>query len=117
MKDLQTFYKPRGISSFQLVSRVRRLIGEKKIGHGGTLDPLAEGLMILGIGREGTKKLASVLNKEKKEYEAVFRLGAVSKTYDSEGPITKISNDEFLIPKQKIEETLNKFIGEIEQIP
>lgn len=117
MKDLQAFYKPRGISSFQLVSRVRRLVGGQKVGHGGTLDPLAEGLMILGIGREGTKKLAFVLNKEEKEYEAIFRLGAISKTYDSEGPITEISNDEFLISKQKIEEVLKKFIGEIEQAP
>lgn len=88
------------------------------MGHGGTLDPLAEGLMILGIGREGTKKLAFVLNKEKKEYEAVFRLGAISGTYDSEGPI--IENLEFRSKNFELAELieiLRKFTGEIEQVP
>lgn len=88
------------------------------MGHGGTLDPLAEGLMILGIGREGTKKLAFVLNKEKKEYEAVFRLGAISETYDSEGPI--IENLEFRSKNFELAELieiLRKFTGEIEQVP
>lgn len=118
MKDLQAFYKPKGMSSFQLVSQVRRLVGGQKVGHGGTLDPLAEGLMILGIGREGTKRLAFVLNKEKKEYEAVFRLGAISETYDSEGPITE--NLEFRSKNfelAELTEILRKFTGEIEQVP
>jgi len=117
MRQLVAFYKPKDMSSFQLVSRVRRLIGEKKVGHGGALDPLAEGLLVLGIGREGTKALASFLNKENKEYEAIFRLGEVSETYDGEGPITKISDDEFLISKQEIEDILKRFVGEISQTP
>ncbi len=50
MKQIIPFYKPKGMSSFQLVSRVRRLSGERKVGHGGALDPLAEGLLILGFG-------------------------------------------------------------------
>lgn len=119
---MKAFYKPKGMSSFQLVSRVRRLIGGQKVGHGGTLDPLAEGLMVLGIGREGTKKLAFILNKEKKEYEAVFRLGAISETYDSEGPITE--NLEFRSAGRRmnfeladLKDVLKKFIGEIEQTP
>ncbi len=106
------------MSSFALVSRVRRRLGEKIVGHGGALDPLAEGLLVLGIGREGTRSLASLLNKDQKEYEAIFRLGAISETYDAEGPITE--NLEFRIKNlglPKIRETLEKFVGEIEQVP
>ena len=78
MGELAAFYKPKGMSSFRLVDLVRRLTGIKKIGHGGTLDPLAEGVLVLGFGRAGTKKLAGVLKGQTKEYEAVIRLGAVS---------------------------------------
>lgn len=117
MNELAAFYKPKGMSSFRLVSLVRRLTGQKRVGHGGTLDPLAEGVMVLGFGRAGTKKLANILKGETKEYEAVVRLGAISETYDGEGPIKKNSNNEFLISKQKIEEILKKFTGNIEQTP
>lgn len=121
MKTVAPFHKPKGITSSQFVGRVRRLVNGRKVGHGGALDPLAEGVLILGFGREGTKQLANILKNETKEYEAVIRLGAVSETYDSEGPITE--NPNFnppaggQIPKQTIEEVLKKFVGEIEQVP
>lgn len=117
MEAVFPFYKPKGMSSFQLVSRVRRLAGEKKVGHGGALDPLAEGLLVVGIGREGTKGLAVFLKDSIKEYEAVLRLGAVSETYDAEGPIIENPNSKIQIPKQYIEEILKKFTGNIEQTP
>jgi len=78
--------KPSGITSHNVVDYLRKITGIKKIGHSGTLDPLATGLLILGIGRGATKLLYKFLN-EKKEYIAKIRLGATSTTYDREGEI------------------------------
>lgn len=120
MKGILLFYKPKGISSYDVIRKVKKLTGERHIGHGGTLDPLAEGLLILGIGKEAAKKLTTILKNEEKEYEATVRFGAVSETYDAEGPIKEVQNSEIKIQNltlEKIEKTLGRFIGEIEQKP
>jgi len=107
--------KPVGITSHDVVDKLRSITGIKKIGHSGTLDPLAEGLLILAIGREFTKKLAFFQRKDK-EYIALLRLGAVSDSFDKEGKISEIKIKK--IPTRKeIESVLNRFLGEIEQIP
>lgn len=108
-------FKPVGPTSFNIISQIKKITGIKKIGHAGTLDPLAEGVLVVGIGRESTKKLFEELEKEK-EYEVLIELGKVSTTDDSEGEKTviKIENKP---TEAEILEVLKKFIGEIWQMP
>jgi len=107
--------KPCGITSHDVVDYLRKITRIRKIGHSGTLDPLATGLLILGIGRGATKLLYKFLN-EKKEYIAKIRLGAISTTYDKEGEIVFKKN--IKIPTtEKVKKVLKKFCGRIEQIP
>lgn len=107
--------KPSGITSHDVVEVLRKITGIKKIGHGGTLDPIATGLLIVGIGRRATKKLKEIqaLNKE---YLAKVRLGRVSNTYDREGKIQEMKIEK--IPTfEEVQEVIKTFVGEIEQIP
>jgi tRNA pseudouridine55 synthase len=110
--------KPAGMTSFGVVARIRRVLSEGqgkkvKVGHTGTLDPFATGLMILVIGKEC--KNASKYSKLDKTYEATIRLGQVSTTGDPEGEITNVSD---VAPKQaKIETVIKQFTGEITQSP
>ena len=64
--------KPTGLTSFEVVKKIRKITGEKKVGHGGTLDPFAEGVLIIAIGRESTKKLNEFLFSNK-EYNAIAK--------------------------------------------
>ena len=110
--------KPAGMTSFGVVARVRRVLtqqqGKKvKVGHTGTLDPFATGLMILVIGREC--KNAGNYSKLDKIYQATIRLGQTSTTGDIEGEITDVSDK---VPTQsEIENALKQFTGEIMQRP
>lgn len=79
--------KPEGISSFDVIRILRRSRGVRKMGHAGTLDPLASGLLVIGVG-EGTKKLSEYL-KLPKQYEADIALGMSTATGDREGPVVK----------------------------
>lgn len=106
--------KPVGKTSFNLVSSLRRRLGVKKIGHTGTLDPFAEGVMVMLVGRSFTKKSDYFLHQGK-EYIAKAKLGEETDTYDSEGKVIKCST--FVPPLELIEKQLEKFQGEIEQIP
>lgn len=106
--------KPYGMSSHDLVSSVRKLIGQKKIGHTGTLDPLATGLLILCLGR--ATKIVQFLSDLDKEYRAKIMLGISSKTFDAEG----VSEDTPRQPvpeldEKQIEHVLNDFRGNISQ--
>lgn len=112
--------KPAGMTSFGVVARVRRVLGahfgkkKLKVGHTGTLDPFATGLLVLLYGKE--TKNAMALTKLDKIYEAEFILGEVSSTGDPEGEISKI--DFKKIPTQEeITEVCAKFIGKIRQTP
>jgi tRNA pseudouridine55 synthase len=107
--------KPPGITSHDVVDYLRRITKIKKIGHAGTLDPFAQGLLILGLTRSFTKKL-SLFQKQDKEYLATLRLGAISDTFDKEGKI--IEKEIENIPQRKvIKEVLEQFKGEILQTP
>ena len=107
--------KPLGITSHGVIACLRRIIGIRKIGHAGTLDPFATGLLIVAIGREATKKIDQFVKLDK-EYIAEVFLGAETDTYDQEGKIIN-SYDGLPIEKEKIEETLKKFLGKQQQIP
>jgi len=107
--------KPLNLSSHGVVYRLRRLSGIKKIGHAGTLDPQASGLMILAVGRESTKQISQFV-KMSKEYEAEIHLGETSTTDDREGQIISTYNGaELELPK--IKSALEHFLGESEQLP
>lgn len=107
-------YKPGGITSFGVVSRVRSRLKVKKAGHGGTLDPMAEGVLIVLVGK--ATKLAAELSALQKEYRAVILLGRTTDTYD----ITGETVDEQEPPElsaETVQSALNDFTGEIDQIP
>jgi tRNA pseudouridine55 synthase len=108
-------YKPVGPSSFDMIRRLRILTGVKKIGHAGTLDPLARGILVVGIGRTACRSLAKEVKKEK-EYLAVIKLGEESTTDDQEGEKrTKLNINR--PSKEKILKILPQFQGKIEQVP
>jgi tRNA pseudouridine55 synthase len=116
MPHIFAVYKPKGWSSYDVIRQLKRETGEKKIGHGGTLDPFAEGVLVVGIGREGTKQLGIILKNTLKTYQGTIVFGAGSTTDDPEGVITREEN--FVMPsKEAIEEACKKFVGEIWQTP
>lgn len=109
-------YKPRGITSFDAVYKVRKALGIKKVGHAGTLDPLAEGVLIV-LTDSDTKKQSEFMNLEK-EYVAEVGFGIYSETYDLE----KLPKLVFELPmerlKNKIDVVLKKFIGkQMQEVP
>jgi len=107
-------YKPIGPTSHDIVSRVRKILNIRKVGHAGTLDPFAEGVLII-LTEKDTKKSDEIMHQEK-EYIAKIKLGAVSDTYDKTG-IIKVTGDVTIPDKTAIESTIKKFIGNIQQIP
>lgn len=106
--------KESGCTSFSLVAMLRRITKVSKVGHAGTLDPFASGVMLLLLGKEYTKKSASFLNQDKR-YRATITLGKISDTYDPEGTILPYSP--LVPPLEQVEKTLGDFQGEIEQTP
>jgi len=109
--------KEKGPSSHKVVSQIRKITGIKKVGHAGTLDPLASGVLVIGITREGTKTMHEHVKTEK-EYRAVIELGQTSSTDDAEGEKTVTADPVKAAPSEKeIQSVLKKFIGNIEQIP
>lgn len=113
-EGLYLINKPRGRSSFSIVAQVRRLSGIKKVGHAGTLDPEAEGLLVILLGKEYTKQ-AEKYSKLDKTYEFEIKLGEVSTTDDEEGDKTEVSD---LKPtKAEIIKALSNYEGEIKQTP
>ncbi len=106
--------KPGGLTSHDVVARVRRLAGTRKVGHAGTLDPMATGVLILGIGR-ATRLLGHVLGLPKR-YAATVRLGEARHTDDAEGEVTGGSDPTALEPAV-INRELAAFSGEIRQRP
>ena len=105
--------KAKGKTSFSLVSQLRKITGIKKIGHSGTLDPFASGVMAMLIGRNYTKKAPLFLHSEK-EYEALIKLGYTTETLDSESPEIPISSAKPNISEIKTVLS-NHFQGEINQ--
>jgi tRNA pseudouridine55 synthase len=107
--------KPRGITSHDVVARVRRLLQTRKVGHAGTLDPAAQGVMILGIGR--ATKLLGALTGHSKHYAAHVVLGVGSESGDIEGPLIVDPVSCQPLPEQTVRDALTQFLGDIEQIP
>lgn len=107
--------KPAGITSHGVIARLRRVTGVQRIGHAGTLDPFATGLLIVGVGRGATKRLGEFLGMAK-TYEAVAVFGASSDTQDKDGVI--VPTESAAMPAaQEIADTLPRFTGQITQTP
>lgn len=115
MEGVFAVYKPVGMTSHDVVAIIRKKTGIKRVGHGGTLDPLAEGVLVIAVGRENTKQLESFVKGEK-EYIAEIFLGANSTTDDNEGD-KKIVNYKIKPDKAKIEKVSKLFIGTVMQTP
>lgn len=109
--------KPAGMTSHDVVSRVRKLAGTKKVGHAGTLDPMATGLLVLGI-ESGTKLLTFVVGADK-TYEATIRLGASTITDDREGELVQQASPESVhaVSDEQINQELATLRGVISQVP
>ncbi len=106
-------YKPPGITSNGVVTKIRRLTGIKKVGHTGTLDPEAEGVLPICIGK-GTK-VAGMLTDSNKAYRATIRLGVTTDSQDMTGNV--LSRSEAKVSREEFERAVMCFVGEISQIP
>lgn len=107
--------KPAGITSHTVVNKLRKFYGIKKIGHAGTLDPFATGVLILLVGRESTKR-SQELMKQDKIYRNKLKLGYISDTYDKDGVIQEY-NIQKVPTRVEIDQIIASFVGEISQIP
>jgi tRNA pseudouridine55 synthase len=106
--------KPLGWSSFDVVALIRRLSGVRRVGHAGTLDPAAEGVLPVCLGQ--ATRVAEYLVELPKTYRATIRLGKSTDTYDGEGTVTATA-DASGLGRREVEDALSSFQGEIEQVP
>ena len=113
MEGIIVVNKPKGITSFDVIRKLKKILKTKKIGHTGTLDPLATGVMLMCVGK--ATKLASDLEAKDKVYIADFDIGYATDTYDIEGK--KIAENIIEVSKENLEQSIKKFIGNIKQVP
>jgi tRNA pseudouridine55 synthase len=106
--------KPQGITSHGVVARVRRLTGTRKVGHAGTLDPMATGVLVVGVGR--ATRLLGHLTLHDKRYLATVRLGQETITEDAEGTITAALGARD-IDAEAVRAAASAYLGEIDQVP
>ena len=106
--------KPAGMSSHDVVARLRRFFGTRKVGHAGTLDPMATGVLVVGIER--ATKILGHLALETKTYEATIRLGRTTTTDDAEGETTA-TTDATAVTDEAIDAGVAALTGEIDQVP
>jgi tRNA pseudouridine55 synthase len=106
--------KPAGWTSHDVVGRIRRLAGTRKVGHAGTLDPMATGVLVVGVER--ATRLLGHLSGTTKSYDATIRLGATTTTDDAEGEPVE-STDASGLDRERIERATAKFVGDLDQVP
>ena len=106
--------KPAGWTSHDVVGRMRRLAGTRRVGHAGTLDPMATGVLVVGIGR-GTRLLGHLALADK-DYDATLRLGVTTTTDDAEGDVVT-ERDASQVTDDQLAAAISRFTGDIEQIP
>lgn len=113
MNGILIIDKPQNFTSFDVVAVLRKILSTKKIGHGGTLDPLATGVLPIFIGN--ATKIIDVMPNQDKKYIASFKLGISTSTYDVSGAI--LEKKKSFVTRELLLESLNCFIGQINQIP
>ncbi|QAA33205.1 tRNA pseudouridine(55) synthase TruB [Clostridium manihotivorum] len=114
MNGIININKSTGMTSFDVVRKVRFLTKEKKVGHTGTLDPEASGVLPVCMGK--ATKIIDYIMENQKSYRVTFKLGVITDTYDLEGTIIKTSPTDH-IKEEEVAEVISKFVGEIEQVP
>lgn len=112
--------KPQGVTSHDLVAAVRKTLGIRRVGHAGTLDPMATGLLVIGLGQ--ATRLLHMLVQDHKTYRATIRLGQATKTDDADGDMLPLrpGSQELIsaLSKERVEEVIaHNFTGQIEQVP
>ena len=107
--------KSKGMTSFSAINKLKWLLNAKKIGHAGTLDPMAEGLLVVMLNN--ATKFSNDLMKKDKEYYVEMELGYETDSYDADGEITRKYEKDFEFEFEKIKEVVESFLGEIEQVP
>ena len=107
-------YKEKGYTSHDVVAKLRGIVGQKKIGHTGTLDPDAEGVLPVCLGR--ATKVCDMLTEKDKTYEAVLLLGKETDTQDISGTVLRVGETEGLTQEQ-VKDCVMSFVGEYDQIP
>jgi tRNA pseudouridine55 synthase len=106
--------KPGGWTSHDVVARVRRLVGTRRVGHAGTLDPMATGVLVIGVGR-GTRLLGHLALADK-DYDATMRLGVTTSTDDADGDVVE-ERDATAVTDEALAAAVASFVGDIEQVP
>ena len=106
--------KPAGWTSHDVVARIRRLAGTRRVGHAGTLDPMATGVLVIGIGR-GTRLLGHLALADK-DYDATLRLGVTTTTEDAQGDVVEI-RDASHVTDAALADAIASMVGDIEQVP
>jgi len=106
--------KPSGWTSHDVVARIRRLAGTRRVGHAGTLDPMATGVLVVGLGR-GTRLLGHLALHDK-DYDATMRLGVRTTTDDAEGDVVEI-RDASAVSDGALADAVGRFVGDIDQVP
>jgi len=114
MNGLLVIDKPQGMSSHAVVQRVRRACKVRRVGHAGTLDPLATGVLLVGVGQ--CTRLIEYLMAQDKTYRATMKLGLVTDSQDITGQVQQ-QHDASAVTRQQIEDVCHQFVGQIEQIP
>lgn len=107
--------KPPGMTSHDVVARVRRVVGTRKVGHAGTLDPMATGVLVVGIGR--ATRLLGFFTGSTKTYRTTIRLGVTTTTDDAEGDVTQTATDVTGITRETVAAGITALTGTIDQIP
>ena len=107
-------YKEAGFTSHDVVAKLRGIVKQKKIGHTGTLDPDAVGVLPVCFGN--ATKLCDMMTDKSKEYRACMRLGVITDTQDMSGKVLEERTVEY-VTKEQVEEVINSFVGGYEQIP
>ena len=111
--------KPGGLTSHDVVARIRRLAGTRRVGHAGTLDPMATGVLVVGV--EKATRLLGYLTLTQKQYEATIRLGQSTSTDDAEGEVTFTASADgvcaAVLSQDEISKAVAELTGEIQQVP
>jgi len=114
ISGLLNINKPPGITSHDVVARIRKLAGQRKVGHAGTLDPLATGVLLVFLGQ--ATRLIEYVMASRKQYRATICFGTNTDTLDAEGAITATADASHLTEKQ-LQQLLPDFLGDIDQVP
>lgn len=114
LQGVLTIDKPEGLTSHDVVQKVRRVYGIRQVGHAGTLDPIASGVLVLLVG--SATRIAQYLQEDDKEYHLTLRLGVTTDTQDITGEILN-RTDELDIPEGELEAAIDRYRGTFSQVP